>query len=267
MKSNTSSSGILRGSFIAIATACLLPSAQAQLLANWEFNEPAGTGLTQTVDSVNGLVFNGGITGVATNGTGQLVFGANATFPDRYTLLPASALTTYELSFVVNSWDSSNLDSSAAGRRMYMGFYETTNLEGTFVGEVEFRFFDDGVDLRFVGGSGASVIQSNFAPALLNQPMRFTMTVDTAANVASLSYQIGMADPVSFLDLPLSVAASGREINYFGITSSQNFQTLSGAPLIESITITAIPEPSTYAAILGLAALAFLVWRRRAHRA
>lgn len=267
MKRILAYTSILRGSAIAAAAVLIIPTAHAQLLASWEFNEPAGTGLTGTVDSVNNLTFNQGITGVTTNGAGQLVFNANANFPDRHTLLPTSPFTTYQLTFVVNSWDSSNLSSSAAGRRMYFGFYETTNLESTFVGEVEFRLFDDGVDLRFTGGSGNSLIATNFAPAVLNQPLTFTMTVDTAANVANLVYQIGASAPVSFVDLPLSVAASGREINYFGITSSQNFGTLNAAPLIESITVTAIPEPSTYAAIFGLLALGFLVWRRRAQRA
>lgn len=249
-----------------MASLSMLGSAtlSANTLASWTFNEAAGTTLTNVVESVGGASFSGNITGVTTNGTGQLNYRATTNWPDRTALLPTNPTGIYGLEIVISNWDVRNFPLTE-GPRLMFGFYATTNMENSVVGELELQFFGGGVDLYFVDSS-EEVPFIGFAPALLESPLTLNMTIDTVGNTFSFgySYLLG-ADLITGGDSGnLSLGSAGRDITRFGITSNRTFN-VSGAiaPQIDSITITSIPEPSTYALILGVLGFAGVLLRRR----
>ncbi len=82
----------------------------------------------------------------------------------------------------------------------------------------------------------------------------------TYSNLRTLNTDDWLVDPTTGFSLSLFTT----NIRYG--SPSPSYTVASGQAYLDNFSVSAIPEPSTYAAIFGAGALAFAVWRRRATR-
>jgi hypothetical protein len=107
-----------------------------------------------------------------------------------------------------------------------------------------------------------------FNPTEDNTWQTFTIANISTANWLTLSFDSDNNNAVTLGDTALTLAGHNAigNLNSVGIhvsttaTSGSNNQTQWRT---DNIAVTAIPEPSTYAALLGLLAIGFVAWRRR----
>jgi len=136
----------------------------------------------------------------------------------------------------------------------------------SFVGGNDILVFSGAFDSSTTGLPGAtflfvsSVPLSQYPIAQSNLMIRWFPTLTsnaTAPGFATFYGQYGVADDAAWV-----APAAGGALSYFLLTVS------AGGSLAEAVgqanLATAIPEPSTYAALLALAALGFVAYRRRA---
>ncbi len=118
--------------------------------------------------------------------------------------------------------------------------------------------------IDLIGGNPESVLSgsANFQVYDLYIPFTFgdAFELTITGRAASFVQPRGMNDPLT--------ASSTFNLNWLGVTEvlDESDNPLSGISIQSTgdwITASTIPEPSTYAAVAGLAALGLAVWRRR----
>lgn len=124
-----------------------------------------------------------------------------------------------------------------------------------------------GLYIDFVEGNYVSILSGSAAFQVYDLYIPFTFgdafTLTVTGQATSFVQPRGMTDPLS--------ASSTFSLHWLGITEVVD---ISNNPLAEVaisstgdwLTTSAIPEPSTYAMLAGLAALGLAMWRRRAGR-
>ena len=154
------------------------------------------------------------------------------------------------------------------------GFYDSVVLNGisgfdqlSFTGSATagsgFEFLGDGMDyvkltLAFYDLSGLKIASQQFAQfggELLNSVTYQSILIGGTAIQQT-------ATPVQW-SIVIPNHATSASLSFYGWVTdgASEYANLTGS--LSAANVSAIPEPSTYAALLGAAALAFVGWRRR----
>jgi hypothetical protein len=266
MKTNMLSSRILQGSFVLSAALASVVAVNGQLAHQWLFDEADGTVLSSGVDSVGGSSWSGNL-GPSTIQSGRLeIGGTNFGSGGEFVTAPISPAVTNlaQAGGVVSvSWAFAGWDFTTRQPQFQMGFIDS---DEDFIGGL---IIDVGGSSAFFGGisdTGVDIPSANdlALAKTLSTAYVFEVSLDYSALTYTVSYssdggitvqEIGTRSLGTASDLPVGLAIWSR------FTQTDTVLNL------DSITVTAIPEPSTYAAIFGFVSIGFLVWRRRAQRA
>lgn len=252
-------------SALALATAFMLPAfASAQVLQVWNFNDTAGTGLNASA-STGGIQFNNAIAGVATNGTGGLSFAYTSTSSSRsFADIPDVSTGILQLDILVASWDFSGITALPTfGPLVEFGFAPVIGTTNTATRTALIQFTADNVEVGMVGvaagtGSTGTALSGNLFGDIQATPvtLRLVANFDTDTYTVSNSAN-GFSTPAS------GILAADRGANFIMIRALDNFTTGGSSFVVDSITLTAIPEPASATALAGLAILGLVATRRR----
>lgn len=264
MKINMLSSRILRGSVFVSGALASVVAVNGQLAHQWLFEEPDSTVLSAAVDSVGGSSWSANLGASSIQGGALSLGGTNFGSGGQISRAPLSPsvsdwaaagnIVTLQVDF--RSWTAS------ANRPQYE--ISLVNASNQLIAGV---LFDVGNSAVFLGGisdtgtslpssSDISTPRTNTTPHLMNLDLDYT----TATYTLSYSTNGG----VTFTTIGSDTFGNASQLPV-AVQIEAIFTATDTSVLVDSITV--IPEPSTYAAIFGLLALGFLVWRRRAQRA
>jgi len=257
---------------IITAFALALPaiaSAQVQLMSGWNFGQFLGAG----APSLNGETFD-------TAGS----IGANFTTNANFTLNSAPNSSSGEnVAFV----SSGNYQAPAPAGRM---FWDGTNgstafaLDGTTIVSTDafgpnaingstvvggsLAFQGDGLNQALTVPTGSiGILQdtSLFSDTLSGVDLTFAASVSSPVTV-SFSVNGVSAGSLNLSGSTMTAYSFNLPASFYGVAASQLVATFSGTTTIDNLQLnglSAIPEPSTYAALLAAATLGLMVYNRR----
>lgn len=236
-----------------------LGSLSAQtILHNWQFNDTVGTGLTGVAntgtDAASGGAFGADITGVQTDGAGNLAVNNSASSNSWLTTTDLAYTSgAYYLDARISNW---NLTGNNPTSGLFVGFMQGN--DSTSV-SADFNITSDGSNMRLQSRIGDTTYSGLTTFSNSGTDLLIRLVLDLDAGNASLQYDLGSTGTYT---TAVTESLNGRTINDFRFRSSADW---SGADTLslDYMTITQVPEPSTYAAIIGVACLAFVVVRRR----
>lgn len=164
-------------------------------------------------------------------GNGTAVFSMNTQLANAD---PFWTGATQEMTFQQNFWTPDNNAGVPAGPDLY-------NLEIVFTGN--------------------AVVTQPYAAGNLGQA--FIQFLDQSYNsVAFVAVDVTTLGPDGAFSLTATTPADGLNIIQIGFRNS-GIEGTSGQMTISNVSLTVIPEPSTYAMIFGLLGLAWVLYRRR----
>lgn len=260
-----------------LASVCVLAlpalaSAQVELVSGFNFGQFIGTGAPtlngetfETSPSI-GANYKGLLTPPAASGGGFV--GNNGLTGDFQ--IAGGGRAYWDGSFGSTAYDFTN------GVEIVAGSTGPNSVGGALVTGGQMWALGDDLGLalqnNLAGGRVAFVMDttgySDYSPAgLLDANFRFAASV--SAPVTINWYLNGSATSFASTALAgttLTAYTVDLPAEFYGLSSAQLVAEFSGSALIDNVQInglTAIPEPSTYAAILGLATLGFVALRRR----
>jgi hypothetical protein len=263
---------------VSLAVAAISPaSAQLELLHEWQFNEINGTGLASTQNSVSGMpTFNSDIssssvqdgvfriqriaTATPTTGFVDLTLGGTFTMPD-YVVMDVT-VAGWDLRGTGNQDVRFGFLNNAIG-----GSIEQTlelQVRRTATAEVSYAVI---AQTTAQGASGAGTLVSRWSNVQTG-PVHFRLIYDATDTTASNpTFALLIDDGGGFEQVLTGTTSDVRSLNTFRlgvINGSPGFD--GGYFDVDSIAISAIPEPSTYALLAGLFLLAVAVVARRSRR-
>lgn len=248
--------------------------ANVTLLQHWEFNEIAGTPLSQVANSVpGGSSFNFDIHNSATTGNGTFVVNRQDS-ADQISYAAMNNLPAAGTVWVVI--DVAGWSYTTGIPRFTTGFYhadgaaDSTNT-ANLTSRVDFRPGDADTNVNagvggFATGDGVSIGYESMDTRPTwgqtstedNSPVRLVLEHRQDSNTYEVFYSF---DNVNYTSIGSQVTDPARGANFLAMGTINNF---SGDGLELEQVFVAIPEPSTYAAIFGgLALLGAFAWRRR----
>lgn len=251
--------------YLIISSLALLPAALgAQLVVeNWQLNDPDGTALE---NAANGGAWNSSwntLTGATMNGAGSLVLAgdsSNGTAISYDTAITGTGKYLWEVTF--SGWNFADSPRTGEDYKLALNAVDST---GDFLARVYFILNANDTNPLLRAGSSLSGGDT------------FTRTVNTdTLNLveSSLSATVGIefdfdADSVTYFYNGTQTHSStglvptdigGLSIGRFG---AGGWTDASNSLSIDSITLTAVPEPGTYALYMGLVVLGAIQYRRR----
>lgn len=235
------------------------------ILQQWNFEDPDGTSLTNAtnsgIDSAdwsstadNLEVFDG-----ALRLAGDVGGNKNGTFVDPESYGVADSPTgIFSFEAVFGGWDLSAFDTKnrTFSVALRSGSNNLARFAVAYTGTgVNLNVFTQGT-LRTSGDNFSNNVETGLA---ITSSTTYTFRADVDFNEGSVTHylngsQVGLVDDLTASDL------GGFQLGAF---PAADFDNAAAFVDLDSMTLTAIPEPSTYAAFLGLAALSFIVIRRR----
>ncbi len=251
-------------SALALATALVLPVlASAQVLHTWNFNDTAGTGLNASA-STSSISFNLGITGVATNGTGGLVIAYNSASSTRsFADVPDVGAGILQLDVLVAGWDLSGVTAEPDfGPLVEFGFANVTGSSNGTTRTALIQFAADASGAEIVGVAGGTGSTNTATGIAFGKTQATPVTFRLVANFDADTYTISTSAD-NYSTVTGGTLAADRGANFVLIRTLDNFTEGGGGFTVDSITVSAIPEPATAAALFGVAALALVGARRR----
>lgn len=235
-----------------------------QSLVSYDFNEAAGTGMTGLSPSVGTETWNNNLTGVATDGSGSIVnsgSSAGATHLDVADL--TSGIYTLSLTGVrFNGVGGGTDDVVAFGFRSFnSGAKIGTSSADSLTLAVGNINDGGGIDaaFRIAGADGGTV--SDFT-ADFSGTYDFYVEYDLDLNVGRMYLDSGSGISQIGSDLSVSAAANLVALTHAVTDFGGGDQILVDGYALNS---GAVPEPSTYSLVAGLAGLALLGYRRLSH--
>jgi hypothetical protein len=244
---------------LSLATAMLAIAGQAQPLVVFDFDsDSVGTLLTDAADSVGSSSFSGTSTGVTVDANNDIVFGFSTSNYFGNAALPATYSTqTLELAFTVTGYDISAGDAGGAvagfglrniGATTDLFAYRIIKTSGTV--KLQHR----------IGTTNTNLVDfGNTADTFTTLDAR--AVVDLAANTVDFYWSIdGGAESSS-----LGVAVADLDIDGLRAVSNLVTPNMGSGDFVsfDDVSVTLVPEPSTYALLGGMFALALVIYRRR----
>lgn len=249
--------------------------ATAQLIKSFQFNDAAGTTLTNVgFTGAAAGAFSTDVAGIATNGTGALSFAgyssavttpaANYSYASLGSIAPDPVNGgLYEFNVTIAGWD---LPSGSTNQQtVYVELRSTAATSSNLVADLTFLASDAGVSVRFRDSAAAN--NNTFLTGLASTrttPLTITYSIDRKNNTYSIRYDDNGTLGVVITDDAFSSGSAGRNIAFLDVRAGGNFTASDFR--IDSITFTQIPEPSSYAALAGLGGLALAVLGRRGRK-
>lgn len=132
-------------------------------------------------------------------------------------------------------------------------------------GDGDVRFYDDGTSTNFVSGAGVNTITmfvNDFETAISYIAPDTSLSTSLAAN--TVAYYLFDGTDYSTSTGALNAALAGgteNNLGRFGMASLSN--TVGLEYIVDNITVSAIPEPGTFALLAGALALTAVMLRRR----
>jgi hypothetical protein len=254
-----------------VSVAAISPTSHAQLLQNWEFNDADGVLLTAAAVGVpSGPVFTttSGSTSMTGNGTLRIRRAIGEESPSQ-AFLDTSGPQHLRAELTIGGWNF----VGTANEEFRLGFTHDTGLLQTADFYVR-RTADNQVSMRLVAfGEGAAPAGTYVAvPGLGNfreDPVFIRLEYDGSNHQYSGSYNIGAGWVSLMIEGNTTPAtSSARNAGALRLNALNAFSSEGEYFDLQSLTLTAIPEPSTYAMIFGFFALgAVFVYRRRKNQA
>ncbi|MBC8011865.1 MAG: hypothetical protein H7067_17400 [Burkholderiales bacterium] len=252
-------------SALAVASAFVLPAfASAQVLYSWQFNDVAGTALNATASST-GVLFNNAITGVTTNGTGGLSVGYNSTSSTRtFADVPDISTGILQLDVVVASWDFSGVTAEPGfGPLIEFGFAPAINSTNGTTRTALIQFAADNVEADIIGvASGTGGTNTPLGLNAFGRVQSTPITFRLVANFITDTYTVS-SSANNFVTAASGTMDPTRGANFIQIRTLDNFTAGGGTFIVDSLTVTAIPEPAAATALAGIAILGLAATRRR----
>jgi len=250
---------------LALLAAAMTTPLSAQTVQSWQFNDNSGTTLTGVANAGPGTAsFGTTITGATTNGTGALRITSNATGAAGRSFVDIPDITTgiYRINVNVAGWNFTG--SPALGPIFELGFSNTTaNSNNSRLAHLYFEANATGSILTGLArGTDATNAPVDISFGLVRStPITFRLDVD----FSTLAYTVSTSDDnYLFTTGGLISSPAARAATHLQLRAQDNFA-ISGATFfaVDSITLAVIPEPSSYTALAGLAALGLVASRRR----
>lgn len=213
---------------LAVASCALFAWANAQsLVSAWDFNYPGSFG------------------GTDIDGDFAADTSANATWGETSNTFSWTGVTNGGLG------NEADLESNLLLRPQQLA----TMTGGTFGWVVDANSSQGANMFLNLDLTGFTSAELTFAAGSVNGPV--TLNVDVGGNVTPISLSDG-ADALQTVDISGLAGLSNAQVgfSYSDFTGTDN-------AYMDNIQVTAVPEPSTYAALLGVVALAFAAVRRR----
>jgi hypothetical protein len=259
------------GALIA-STGAFSLSSHAELLQHWEFNDAKDVLITNAAVGVpTGPVFTttSGSTAMTGDGTLRIRRAIGEDSPSQ-AFLDTSGPQHLRAELTIAGW---NFEGPFANEEFRLGFTHATGTLQTADFYVR-RTADDEVSMRLAAfGTGAAPAGTYVAiPGLGNlreEPVFIRLEYDGINHQYSGAYNIGAGWVSLMIDGSTSPdTSSARNAGSLRLNALNSFAEAGEYFDIQSLTLTAIPEPSTYAAIFGaLALVGAFVYRRRKNRA
>lgn len=241
----------------------------ASILHNWSFDEAMGTNITDTVNSAspgaNWSDWNGDsdVTDISgtTTGNGSLRIETTVAARESRVLVGnTGGADTLFLRTRINSWEMTDT------AQIRLGFMNNDPIfsGSSIYAETRFNLLgDNSVALESVAlGGGTSSPSETLFSNIMNQPLDLVLGVNTTTNMYTVHYRIGSDAWVEFYEGALSSAREPLNFRMYYTAGSDGEITMD----IDSVTLSTvnpIPEPQTYALMLGFAAIGFVYLRRR----
>lgn len=241
----------------------------------WSYSTPnsAGTGgaITQvggkveyTTSSTSGL--NRGFLGwVTSDESHSLAGGAGLSAGNPYnSSWTAQVSVTNLLTAISSGYTMSGLEiftSASTGRNAYYGIYVSTS---TGASNIQFEW---GV----WNGSSDYNRTTTFAVTADTTDVLLRMSYDGTTKVLGLDYSFDGTSFITGTSFDLDGAQAGLEsplnngigVDLLGLTNNIGVGVAAGQMTYDNFAVSAVPEPSTYAAIAGIGALGLAIWRKR----
>lgn len=247
--------------FLAIFTALAVSTAYSQVVYHWDFNDAANTQLSSlSVTGTGSGNFANNITGVITDGTGQLTVNDSSTNSNSWLSVTNLNFNTpgnvYRVETKINDWSFAG-DTGNGG--VYIGFM---NGDGSTSVGSDFNITASGTNMLLRSRIGGTSYTNGASFALSGSDLwvRMDVAYNGASNKStSLSYSTDGANwttPIS----NVAFAEQSRNMIDFRFRSSSD---MSGADEVslDYLTISIIPEPGTLV-LFGLSALALILGHR-----
>jgi hypothetical protein len=247
---------------------CMAITAPAIVLVNWEFNDPANTSLTgSTQNGTLSGTWQQAVTGVAQDGSGSLVTTGN-------TPVPVAATNKEGLGITANSgiydmiFSDVRFDNLSGNDYLVFGF-RTTQTGSEISSSRERANFkvgnfngSAGLDMQASVGVTTPLHSMTDVAVDFSNAFSFVLRIDTDNNLASAWYNIGSGLTQLGTNFTIDTATTINTIALrFNVSDAGAGDSISIGNI--SVVTVPVPEPSTYAALLGLLALCLVAVRRR----
>ena len=121
---------------------------------------------------------------------------------------------------------------------------------------------DQTQDIQLFGGlrTASQIADNNFSGFSFSNANTLKIVIDTTGDGSSFTANFFINDNSLLSSGPVTIARSLDDINYVGFTFDN---ATASAVSVDNFSLTAVPEPSSFAALAGLAGLGFAASRRR----
>ncbi len=237
----------------AVIAALSIGSVTAQVVTAFEFNEVAGTGLTGLINSgTGGGSFDADNAAAQTNGSGGLVIGGvdqlDAT--RRYAFVDGGDITSgvIQLDLTVTSWNFADVEFSPQFQ------FNVINDDPAAIGiaGIIFDVGDTDVFVNSISDTGTENPSSADVAfsKVLSSPILFRLTI----NLDALTYGLQYDDGTGFQTVGVTQALDGFDpadnilAREFQLVTRDD--STGSSFVVDSLTLTVVPEPSTMALFL-----------------
>ena len=230
-----------------LGTACLLAcgaaAAQAQvtLAQFWDFNDATGTTLpTAAPGYEGGSRWTAALTGVTSNGSGQMRLGYNSTSVNySYAPLNINQGGVFYAKVVYSAWDIKNGAASGNTRPIWnFGLRSAASTSSSLVADVQLTSQASGIDVLVRDAQSDFTAQRFSLPSLLTGPLTMTLKIDRVAitRTWTLSWSIAGGANGSITG-PLGGNSITRVPShvFFGISGNHPNGSANVAPLVDRV--------------------------------
>lgn len=248
---------------LVLAYSSLTSALFASVLHEFNFDEPQGTDLTDTVNTgLSNDNWHQGVPSATTTGNGTLRITAD--IGDDYTnsrvnIGDIQGADSIYFSTRFNSWDLSNSGSVAMRLSLMNNILPDEGSQIT--AESRFRSRDGMIQMQAQGlGGGESGAWQDLFPLILNDPLQIVVEHNKAQQQYGVFYQFGDNAWEEFFSGALSETRDAGSMRLvFAFIDGEDFIEVDS---VSVSTVNPIPEPRTYALLFGFGALAFVLARR-----
>ncbi|MBC8040594.1 MAG: PEP-CTERM sorting domain-containing protein [Opitutaceae bacterium] len=238
-------------------------SLHAQVIQAWNFNDTLGTSLTGLAKTGSAsATLSADITGVTTTGSGALDVAYNSTTAAYgYADISGSmsATGTYRLSVTFSSWNLTNGANVTANARetFYVALRSTATQSSSLFADLTVLSTATGVDVRFRDQSNTYLILDD-ASTSLTGPLTVNLTLNRAAATYDISYTLGGSTFNSVTGAALTNTRSIATLSLGALGDYTNSDLL-----VDSVSFSAVPEPSAFSLLAASVALGLALANRR----